>query len=272
MTNAIGRPLDRKYATNRAVLRLLPIAGVIAGAVSLVSGESGLQIVGSIVAGSLAAFAGWAMARELAPDHNAAAFVSMALGFATHIVIGFLAFLVLFATIFLVRIVNRTVGPRARVIDSMIVAGLAITVVYVAKMPLFGVLAALAFALDAMLSEPVRRQWLFSGLCLIVVAVWFARNGAAPPESPHIARLIMVLLAAVALLFAAAIAMTRKLDSIADVTGVRLSVSRVRAGMLIALLIASQGVLQGQSGFASTALVWASMAGVAVTAFIVSIR
>jgi hypothetical protein len=270
--SAIGRPLDRKYATNRAVLRLLPVAGLLAGAVAALSGEAGLQILGSGVAGSLCAFGGWALARELAPDDNAAAFVSMALGFVTHIVVGFLSLLLLITTILLVRIVNRTVGPRARLLDSVVVSGLTITLVYVAKMPLVGISAALSFALDAVLHNPLRRQWLFAGLCLAAVGVWFALNGAASPEWPVITRGIIVLLAAVTVLFAAVIVMTRKLNSKADVTGVCLSVSRVRAGMLIALLVALQSILLGQPGLFLAAPIWASLAGVAVTAFIMSIR
>ncbi|UCG85464.1 MAG: hypothetical protein JSW71_16235 [Gemmatimonadota bacterium] len=268
MITSIGRPLDRNYASNRMVLRLMPLAGVVAGVVALVRGWSLLHIVGGVVAGALSAFGGWALARELAPDHNAAAFASMALAFTTFTVAEPLSFLVLFTTMFLVRIVNRTAGPAARVGDSLVVSGLAIAVVYVTKSPLFGVVAALAFALDAVLRSAIRRQWLFSVACLVVAATWFAHYGFGPAVSPGMGVRMIGFLVVVALAFAVAISLTRTVESRADVGGDRLSVSRVRAGMLIALLVALLAFLLGRPGFALTAAVWASLAGVAGTALL----
>ncbi len=64
--------------------------------------------------------------------------------------------------------------------------------------------------------------------------------------------------------FGIAIARTRRVISVADVTGRPLSVKRVRAGMFIALLVAVQAVLLGTEGLELSALVWATLAGVVV--------
>lgn len=269
LRSAIARPLDMRYVSNRAVVRLMPVAVAVAGAVALMRGLSVTWVVGAAVGGALAAFGGWALARELAPDDNAAAFVSMALAFATLPVVEPLTLLVLFTTMLLVRIVNRTVGLAARVADSIIVTGLAATTVYLTKIPLFGIVAALAFALDAVLHDAHRRQWVFTVLCVSVAGTWLVRYGSGLGVGPSLSTGTVALLAVVALGFAAAILLTRVVRSTADVTGDLLRVSRVRAGMLIALLVAQLALLSGQPGLVLTAPVWAALAGVAGSAAVV---
>ena len=265
LISSIGRPLDRRYATNRAVLIIMPAAGAIAGVVALLRGASALQVIGAIVAGAVAVFGVWALARELAPDNNAAAFVSMALGFAALTVVEPLAFLVLFATMFLVRVVNRTVGPPARLADSIAVSGLAVAVVYLASNPLFGSVAALAFALDASLRPRWRRHWVFAVLCLLAAGAQVAHHGVGLGASSGPGVGVTLFLAITVLGFAVTIARTRVLDSVADMTGERLVVSRVQGGMLIALLVALQTLLLGQRWIGLASLVWAALAGVAAT-------
>jgi len=272
LRSAIARPLDMRCVSNRAVARLTPVAVAVAGAVALIRGLSVTWVIGAAVGGALVAFGGWALARELAPDDNAAAFVSMALAFATLPVVEPLTLLVLFTTMLLVRIVNRTVGVAAHVADSIIVTGLVATTVYLAKIPLFGIVAALAFALDAVLCGAHRRQWVFTVLCLSVAGTWFVRYGSGLGVGPSLGTGTVALLAVVALAFAAAILLTRVVRSTADVTGDLLRVSRVRAGMLIALLVALLALLLGQPGLALTAVVWAALAGVGGSAVVVRPR
>jgi hypothetical protein len=265
---SIGRPLDKSCATNRAVSRLMPVGGVIAGVVALMRGDAGLQVAWALVAGILLVFGAWALARELTPDDNPAAFVSMALAFVVLPLVAPLSFLVLFTTMFLVRIVNRTVGLPARITDSLVVAGLVFAVVYLTKSPLFGTVAALAFAFDAALRDPLRRQWVFAALCMCGVGVSLTlldvEIGAPSFMSAGIAALLVVITMA----YLVTLLQTRFLESRGDVTGDRLAVSRVRGGMLIALLVAFQSLLMGESGLAHTSIVWATMAGVSATALV----
>jgi hypothetical protein len=193
----------------------------------------------------------------------------MALAFATFPAAKPVAFLVLFTTMFLVRIVNRTAGPPARMTDSVVVSGLAITVMYLTKSPLFGIAASLAFALDAVLQDALRRQWLFAVLCLSVAGAWLVRYGSGLDAESGLSGGIAVLLVVVALTYAATILLMRVTESVTDATGDRLSVSRVRAGMTIALLVASLAFPLGQPGLILTAVVWASLTGVAGTAILV---
>jgi len=77
--SALARPVDPSYPTNRALLLgLAPllIAGCLYGMLRGGDWAEALRSAGWLV---LAAFLGWALARELAPDEDLAAFLAVAL-------------------------------------------------------------------------------------------------------------------------------------------------------------------------------------------------
>lgn len=266
---SIGRPLDRNVATNRAVLQLMPIAGIVAAMVALVRGSSLPQIVWWGIAGVLLVLGTWALTRELAPDDNAVAFVSAALGFLTLPLVMPLSLLVLFATMLLIRIVNRTAGLPARVTDSGAMTLVAFAVMYLTGNPGFGLVAAMAFVLDAVLSRPLRRQWIFAAVCLLGTLVFFrlSKVDSLMPSPVHAG--VILLLGAVSLAYVVTLLRTRNVESRGDVTGVRLAASRVRAGMFVALLVAWQALLFEEQGLAHAVVVWSALGGVAVTAGVI---
>jgi len=268
---SIGRPLDKNFATNRAVSRLMPVGGVVAVAMALLRGEGGLPLLGAAVIGAVLVFAAWALARELVPDDNPAAFVSMALGFVVLHLLVPLSFLILFTTMLLVRIVNRTVGLPARTTDSIVVTLLVVTVIYLTENPLFGVVAALAFALDASLVKPLRRQWILAMLCLSGGGVSYVLFDVDIGAPSLVSVGVTVLLLVVTLTYLVMLSYTRVVESRGDVTGDRLAVSRVRGGMLIALLVVLQALFVEKSLLAHSAIVWVSLAGVSATALVVRV-
>jgi hypothetical protein len=260
---SIGRPLDPSYRTNLAVLILMPVAALVAGVVAAISGDPLGAIAAQALVGPLAAFGAWALARELAPDDNPAAFVSMALAVAASLTVDSPSLLLLFATLGMVRIVNRTVGPPARLTDSLVVLGLILVTAWITRSPGLPVVGAIAFALDASLEDGMRRQLAFAMLALAGAAVAVGVLDTAA-QSHAIPIATGALVGVVSVGFGIAIARTRRLSSVADATGQPLSVNRVRAGMFIALLVAVQAVLLGITGLELSALVWATLAGVAI--------
>ena len=269
---SIGRPLDKSFATNRAVSLLMPVGAVAAIGLALLQGETGLRLLGAAVTGAVLVFGAWALARELAPDDNAAAFVAIALSLGTLPLLASLSFLLLFTTMFLVRIVNRSTGLAARVTDSVAVTILVLVTVHFTENPCFAVIAAFAFALDALLTPPLRRQWVFAGLCLGGMVLWQLTLGAEiqPRWSQDLG--IGLLLATITAMYLATLLQTRAVRACGDVTSDRLSVQRVRMGMLICLIVAAQGLVAARAGLAHTAVLWASMAGVASTGFVALVR
>ena len=75
---SIGRPVDPRYPSNRALLIVLPLLAVasvgLRGVLDLE--RSALTVT---LQSLLVGFAAWALTRELAPDDDAAAFVALAL-------------------------------------------------------------------------------------------------------------------------------------------------------------------------------------------------
>jgi hypothetical protein len=261
---SIGRPLDPAYPSNRAVLLLMPLAAIIAAAVAGLRGAGLADVAIAGLVGIAVAFGSWALARELAPDDEPAAFLSMAFAFATFLAVGSPSLLLLFTCLFLVRVVNRTSGLAARISDSIIVAALTLWTMHATHSPLLGALGALAFVFDATLRDPLRRQWIFAGLCLTGAGLWVARFGTGLDDPTAPAGTELSLVGIVTIVYVASRMRTRTVESRGDVTGVTLSLARVRAGMLIGLLVAVQALAIGSAGLGVASAVWATLAGAGI--------
>ena len=259
---SIGRPVEPKYPTNKAILVLMPVAALIAGVVTLMQGVGlGGSVWGALEA-LLIVFACWALGRELAPDDNPAAFVGTALAFVSLWWWPSPSLLLLFTALALARVVNRSTGLTARVGDSVIVTALVIWTMVSLQNPLAGVVAALALMLDARLADPNRRQWLFAIVCLtaVVIQVWLI--GGANLEVMFQPGLQYVLTAVTLLAFLVLSLSLRSVSSVGDIGGRALNPARVRGGMLVVWLLSLQTGLQGPGAIEREMPLVAVMAGV----------
>ncbi|MEP7325516.1 MAG: hypothetical protein ABI836_06185 [Gemmatimonadota bacterium] len=261
--SSLNRPLDPRYPTNRAVLIILPLAGLGAAGAALVRGGQGWHLLLAGLGGLGTAFVSWALAREVAPDDNPAAFVSMALAYAAFLWIPHTSIMLVFLTITLARILNRTVGIPATPMDSVAIVLLVAWTMYSNRNPLPAVVAAVAFALDATLEPGLRRQWIFAIVCLVLASLGALPIGVAwNPVVPVESRWVLWVLAVIAAGFVVVIAGTRQLTSTGDLTGAPLSPARVRAGMIVALMIATAGWIPLANGLVQGAQVWAVLLGI----------
>jgi len=261
---SIGRPLDPNYPTNKAVLFLMPAAGIVAAAAAVARGAGFGDATGAGLTAIGAVFGSWALGRELAPDYDKAAFVSMALAFAVLFFVESPSLLLLFLALFLVRVVNRSVGLPARISDSVAVSLLTTWAVYSLSNPLLGIAAAVAFLLDAVLARPQRHQIGFAVGCLGVSALWVWGNGFTLHGPISLATVpgSSALLIAVGSLVA--ITLTRQPQSVGDATGELLSRARVRGGIFVGLLVALSSLAFGAEGIRSAGLVWATLGGILI--------
>ena len=236
---AIGRPLDPAYATNKAVLILLPVVALATGLLdALETGATGPAVVAGLT-GMLVAFGSWALARELAPDDNPAAFVAMALALAAFLLAAPVSAISLFVALFLVRVVNRSVGRPATAVDTAIVVAMTGWATLYLGQPLLGIVGALAFAFDARLPDGRPTQWLAAVACAAASGFALSQSGlgTAVPAVPVAAAAIAVF---ATLSYAAAIALSAPVRSVGDATGFPLDTRRVQAGMFIGLLVVAQ--------------------------------
>lgn len=258
---SIARPLDPAWPSNRAVLFLVP-ALAIGCAVSAWLGWSALISPGSAaLAGALVAFGTWAVTRELAPDDDLAAFISMLLGVIALLAMGQSSVLPVFVCLVLVRVVNRSTGKPLTSIDLLLVLGFVLWSRYALQQPFLPFVAAFAFVLDGTLAVANRRSLAAGAICLAAPVVDAAINGmpavsfASPPATDSL--LIAVILVA----YLGAIVRQKTVVSAGDVGGERLSTTRVQMGMMVAVLLALQALFAELRGSDANPFVWACLAG-----------
>lgn len=248
--------------TNRAMLILLGPAAVAGAIVALWQGMAVPAALLFALTTAVAAFATWAMGRELNPDQQGAAFVALVLGVIIVLIIGpdqgGAALLVLFATLGLVRQVNRTTGLKARLSDSLVVFALTLWVVYGTQNPLFALVAGLSFSLDGTLDRPLRRQWLFALLSFGATVVYMVDHDLAGAVYSAPRTLPQWLAAMAAVVFALNMVLLKNVNSKCDVNHKALKPARVRGGMAVALLAVALGLPEVQE----VALVATALAGV----------
>jgi hypothetical protein len=261
---SIGRPLEPAYPTNRTVIWLLGVAALLGGLTWAGQHGAGWGLLGAAVNALLAAFGGWALARELAPDHERTAFVALGFALATTLILEGSPVLPLFVALFLVRIVNRSVGLPARISDSILVSVLAIGAAWLFDSSWLALLAALAFMIDAVLPPGLTRQRLFTGLCAVAAFLLFTAESQVPARFMPATAVERWLPVVIAVGFVIVILLTRRVDARGDATGEPLSLARVRAGMWVGLFAAAQSLLGGPEDIRNLALVWASLAGTAL--------
>lgn len=262
--SALARPLETRYPTNLAVIILMPLAGLLAGGLALGLGQPLLPALAAALRAGLATFAGWALARELAPDDNPAAFLCLGLTLFAGMLFPSASLLLLFTTLMLTRIVNRSVGVPATWLDSTALLVLLGWTLHATGEPGPAAVAAAAFSLDAVLPRALRRQGIFAALSLtlgliIMLVLPEPSRGTAAGQAHQL------LAGGIALLYVSIIAGTRSVRSVTDRTGEPLDLSRVRGGMTIGLLMALQSFTP-DGGLVLAALLWAVLAGL-VTAF-----
>jgi hypothetical protein len=239
---SVGRPLDPAVPTNRAVLILMPLAAGVGVAWSLAGGASGWAAVQQGLVFLLAVFGAWALARELLPDLPAVAFVSLALAFLACLATPSPGLLTLFATLGLVRIVNRSTGLAARVPDSVAVTALVIWTVYRTGNPWFGAVGAYAFLLDASLRKPLKRQLPFALVCVGAMVVYIVDHDVNWLQVKVPDNLLEWLGVFALVLFSLNLVLMRKVHSKGDVGATRLDLERVKGGMSVGLLATLQGI------------------------------
>ncbi len=257
---SIGRPVDPRYPTNRAVLIILPLAAFAGAVITWLSGGGLEAALVAALMFVLVTFGAWALTRELAPDDDPAAFVAMPLG-VTWIFLGADSVLLVFVALLLARVVNRSTGLMLRPLDSALVLALTVWAAFSLGQPLLPFVGALAFALDATLADRCRPQWLPAAAC-VAAGVLMTVQAEQPLRLGDFDAPGLAFLAATAVAYGVATWRSGTLHSVCDVTGVPLAPVRVRAGMLVALLVAAQAVATDGAAALTASTIWASLVAV----------
>lgn len=257
----LGRPVDLSYPTNRAIAILALVVAVAGGIFRLLSGAELLESALWGIGAGFVLFLTWALGRDLDPDHDLSAFVGVGL-----VLIALLFFeppslLVVLWLLLVLRIVNRTAGPPVRPLDSLGVLGLGAWLTWQGHW-MVGLVTAIAFLLDGLLSPPLRTQLFASGLAFVATVVLSIFNGEMVMESGPTMP-VAISSAVMTGLFLVVIATSREVQTVGDLTGTPLNPRRVQAAQVLALLTALLFAWwDGASGVVALLPLWAAMTGV----------
>jgi len=256
---SIARPIDPAYLTNRALLIVLPVVGLLSAGLAFVH-DMGSVPLSAAFSGALVAFAAWALTRELAPDYNGAAFVALAFAWIIDVAFGARLVLLLFVALLLVRMVNRSTGQPWRPIDTLGVLGFCTWAAISTQQPLILLITSLAFALDAVLEDPLRRHYLAAAACLAAF-VWMLL-GDTDLIAGDLTLRDWSLIGAFALGIVLFVTKNPDPVSYCDIWPERLDRVRVNAGLIVGWLLAVQAILtNGRSAWFETPI-WACIIAV----------
>ncbi len=250
--SAIARPVDPRFPTNRAI-GALAIAVISCEFVwRLVSGSDLLSSGWAAVGFGLTVFLAWALCREIDPDRDLSAFVAACVALVGKLLWGTPDLAVIFWLVLSVRIVNRSTGLRATILDSVGIAALATWLAFRVWWPI-GALTVLAFLMDGWLQPPNIRQRIFglvvAPITLVAAAVsWQTWHSNGPTWASGVVGLLLCLS------FVPVLLASREMTTLADDTKERLSTSRVRAGQILVLLTGITGVFWG--GAENLVMLW----------------
>jgi len=260
---SLGRPLDPDYPTNRAI-GVVALVVLLGGLVwQRLSGAPWLDSALWGARAGLTVFLAWALCRELDPDHPMAAFLAAGLALVALLARGLPELTVILWLLILLRVVNRTTGLPAGVLDVLGLVGLTGWLSLQGNWG-YGLITSIALFLDSQLPDPARRQLLLALLSIVVTVVAAIVGEGFPQEAPSLMGGLLAL--GLSLLLLPVVLAARSVDSGGDETGERLTPSRVRAAQVLALLAGVEtAFVEGSSAFGTLAPLWASVLGACFT-------
>lgn len=249
----LGRKLDLEYPNNRLIIQLATLVTISALVFYLIiTKEISTSFVYGIKAG-ITIFLLWAIAREMDPDHESAAFIPVILTLPHVIIFGLHPIFPLIWFLLLLRLVNRSTGAKAGIIDSLAILSIGAFLTYQLSW-VFGTISALGFFLDGRLSSPYRGHLipavlllLYSGLALIHEITDVVMDMS----------LLKIVAFTVMILLALPLFTNRDtIISIGDRTGERLDEQRIKATQLLAVFSVSAFMLFSTASDGFWPLVW----------------
>ena len=147
----LARGLDPTYPPNKILLLLLPALFFISIGWSLLLGKNIPQSIIFSIIQILLVFLCWAIAREIDPDHDYAAFFGLALLFHP-LVLGQGNILILFWFIIALRLLNQTTGKQNTTTDLLFFIFLSVLAVILSSAVLLIILAIVIIVLSSFLS------------------------------------------------------------------------------------------------------------------------
>jgi hypothetical protein len=262
--SALARPMVFSDITNVAIIAitLLSLASSYIYLIAL-GGYHWSEAIGPAISIAFSVFIAWALSREINPDFRYSAFFGVAIYIILMIYLEYVLhphYLKLLWVLLFQRLINRSIGYKAKPFDTALILGLSIWLSFTYSW-LTGLIAAFAFLLDSSLKDPHPQHKIVALFALFVSIVSFF---ISPNFLPHIFNSFEVyVLVIVSVLFIAYIFMYKEVNSKADFTPAILDKLRLRftqAFTLVTFILFS--IVNGVNTFYGLAPLWCAMGGV----------
>ncbi len=240
--SSLGRPVDPRFPSNKAILIVMAaalVAGAVWGWFDTHAWQDALLRGGHC---AVVAFASWALARELDPDRPHTAMIAVALCGAALVWQGQVDLWTIGAGILAARLVGRTIGPGARVTDLAAVVGVVGLAVFLGDRWTIGLAIAAALVMDALLVEGSGDRWAWALGCVAIVVGYGIVH---PIQLGSTWATWMVAAVTLAALLSIATLPAPKTDC--DQPGHALDRRRVQGGMFAVLLVGLLAQLEASS-------------------------
>ncbi len=232
--SSIGRPLDFNYKTNKAIV-IITIITIIIGIVLSITNQLTIpNVIFTGVSFGITFFVTWAISREIDPDNPISAFIGLIPLFIILFYWPETNIAILFWLLIAVRIINRTTGLPARIVDSTILFTISLLLNYF-HIPLFGVLAAIVFLIDSKIINGQRFQLLFASLSAFSSIIFISINSRFF-ELATFSMLQTISIIIISIFFIFIVYFTKDVKSKGDKMQKPLNLLRIRAAQLFALL------------------------------------
>lgn len=260
---SINRTIDFHYRTNRAIA-IVTILVMVGGALSQLLSDQGWgeSILWGVGAG-VSIFLTWAVCRELDPDRASSSFVAAGLALVGLVFWGLPRLGAALWLIMVMRVVNRTTGLTAGVLDSLAVLGLGSWLSLSGNWG-YGTINAVAFLIDSQLPPRARRQ-LIPAVLAVTITLTIALMGGEPPWEGRPSMLGGLIGLALSALFLPVILTARHLESVGDRSQQPLEPIRVQAAQMLALLTGVETLIVGGTAAIGALLpLWAAVLGASI--------
>lgn len=257
---SLARPLDIEYATNRAILILSFLATFLGFAWRLYAGDGLIANVSWGVGVGIAVFLAWALAREIDPENEFSAFPGILICIIGVLIWGLPSLLGAAWLLGIARMLNRTTGLPAKVLDSL---GMTLLTGYLVWQLnwLYGLIAVFAFLFDSFLPDRHPRQIIFAFLAIGATVMGLIFRGELSPVG-HLSLISFLSISAISLFFIPVVIRTRRVQVACDFTQDPVYPSRVQAAQVTTLAACwLLAIWQGDSGIIALLPMWAAYLG-----------
>ncbi|WP_340819322.1 hypothetical protein [Methanolobus sp. WCC4] len=235
----IGRPLNPGYFTNKLIIIITVLTFIIHTILTIVTlfnsaheETNYTNLITGFRAGLLV-FLLWAISRELDPDKEWGAFVTVSLALVFMVFFEIPSILPFAWFLLILRMTNHSSGMPAGIMDSFLVATIGTILAYYVS-GIYGILTAMTFISDSQLNDPAKYHFPIGALMLIVSAgICFRQGGTIFDQTLE----SMFFVLSGIILFLPAIIWPGKLESVGDRTNEPLDPARIKMGKVMGILV-----------------------------------